>query len=133
MIKSVRFIPKVEAQLLEPSSTIAIISINGLLGIPPQLVGFHSILRLEFEDVREPTAFGAFTQAHAEHIHNFLEQLKIETTELDVIVHCKAGVSRSAAVAIYIANTYKCKFPQVEFACGANSYVLNMLEARSGV
>jgi predicted protein tyrosine phosphatase len=127
MIRSVDFISKLEAQQLAASQDRAMISINGMLAIAPRLNQCYRLLSVEFEDVRQSDAFGAFKSQQAQAIVDFVAVLHEEPKAVDLIVHCKAGVSRSAAVARYVADTTDCLFPRQELSEGANPLVLAML------
>lgn len=77
-------------------------------------LGWRSTLRLIFDDISDPTLEGPeyqlFSKYHAERI---LEAtLDPDTLEVkaynDIIIHCTAGVSRSAAVSLFL-NQLKSK------------------------
>lgn len=127
MIRSVDFISKLEAQQLASSQDRAMISINGVLAIAPALNRFYRLLSLEFEDVQQADALGAFTQQQAQTIVDFVAELHAQPKAIELVVHCKAGVSRSAAVARYVADRTGCLFPRRELSQGANSLVLELL------
>lgn len=125
MIKTVKFVSQRHMEHREtPRPDTAIISITGVgehdARIPE---GFNCILRLQFEDLEEETIhepLGAIPDAdesgkpllwhnlrlpdahHAKAIIKFLNNLTCER----VIVHCHAGISRSAAVALFISEKY---------------------------
>ena len=103
------------------------ISINGVLAIPPALNSFYRLLSLEFEDARQAGAFGTFNQQQAQAIVDFVAGLHAEPKAIDLIVHCKARVSRSAAVARYVADATDCLFLRRELARSANPWVLALL------
>lgn len=127
MIQSVDFVSKSDAQRLVPSDEIAVISITGLLGIPPSLQGFYRVLPLEFEDLRQAGEKWSFNRTHAAAIIAFVKELHGSPKAIDLIVHCKAGVSRSAAVALYVADKTGCAFTRRDMADGANRLVLQVL------
>lgn len=129
MIKSVDFLSKAEMQRLAPSERTAVISITGAMGIPPSFRGFHGVLRLVFEDARQLDAKWAFNETQALAISGFVEGLHSSSQELDLIVHCKAGVSRSAAVAQYVARKTGCGFTRHKLSHGANRMMLRVLAA----
>jgi len=77
---------------------------------------WKAVLRLEFNDAdpshMAPEAqklYSFFTQDQAMAILRFLKQHEHDT--FHVVVHCEAGVSRSAAVAKFIALIYNLYFP----------------------
>lgn len=127
MIRSVDFISKYEAQCLAPSDDVAVISITGALRIPLTLSGFYRVLPLEFQDVRQAGEMWAFNQKHAAAIIAFVEELHASPKEIDLMVHCKVGVSRSAAVSLYVAGKTGCAFARRDLAGGANRLVLQVL------
>lgn len=64
-----------------------------------------SVLRLEFHDISEflEERYILFSSAQAIEIINWIESIPSNET---IIVHCEAGISRSAAVAKFIIDTY---------------------------
>lgn len=64
-----------------------------------------SVLRLEFHDISEflEDRYILFSSAQAIEIINWIESISANET---IIVHCEAGISRSAAVAKFIIDTY---------------------------
>lgn len=76
---------------------------------------WKDILRLEFHDAdphkdSDSNEYKVFSVVEAVSILKFLK-LHEDSIE-DVIVHCEAGISRSAGVSKFIAELYKLKFPQ---------------------
>ena len=77
---------------------------------------WKDILRLEFNDVdpahisKDETRYRLFNTNDAIEILKFLKKHQADT--VDVIVHCEAGISRSAAVAKFIAHVYNLDFPE---------------------
>lgn len=74
--------------------------------------GWHSVLRLHFHDIDVPEEpYTLFGDRHANEIIDFLEGVA-ETGEIEgILVHCQAGISRSAAVAKWVAERYDLSFP----------------------
>ncbi|MBE0615338.1 MAG: dual specificity protein phosphatase family protein [Burkholderiales bacterium] len=122
------FISKSDAQQMAASDKIAVISVTGPLGIPPTLNGFYRVLPLEFEDTPQANAIWAFNRTHATAIINFVGELHRDSKLIDLIVHCRAGISRSAAIATYVAEKTDCEFPRREWAGGANRLILQLLK-----
>jgi len=90
----------------------AVISISGL---NPAVLkdGWHSVLRLEFDDIdtpEEPYIF--FSDSHANQIIDFVEEVQRGHEVEGILIHCQAGISRSAAVAKWIAEKYGLGFPE---------------------
>jgi len=106
MIREVEFISQARAEYLRPLPREGIISITGA-GHPRAKLrrGWTRVLRLVFDDVEAPY-FNAvhFNQTHAEEILVWLK--KVEDKVDRVFVHCHAGISRSGAVAKFIAERY---------------------------
>jgi len=89
----------------------AVISISGL---NPAVLkgGWHSVLRLEFDDVDTPEEpYIMFSPAHANQIIDFAEAARDSHEVEGILVHCQAGISRSAAVAKWIAEKYGLPYP----------------------
>ena len=114
MIKKVIFISQNEACKLTGWTTYGIISIT-CSGAQQAPLGtaWGSILRLEFDDIdtqktsSEGKHYQLFEGDDAGKILNWLKEN--ETTIEVVVVHCAAGISRSAAVAKFIAELYRIK------------------------
>ena len=97
----ITFLSAVEASKVEtPSNVISI-------GSPGDWYAFacdhKRVLRLEFDDVEGfvgSDGFQVFNHLDAKKIHEFVTQCGDES----IIVHCQAGMSRSAAVAKFLAD-----------------------------
>jgi len=67
---------------------------------------FVAILRLAFSDIDEPSADPTevlFTEGHAKQVTDFVRQW----TNVDrIVVHCKAGQSRSAGIALGLCELF---------------------------
>jgi len=133
MIASVDFVPRNSAVLLQAAEDVAVISIKGPLDVPLQLAPFGRLLCLEFQDINSPEGIWAFDKNHAAKIIDFVASLHSETTEYHCIVHCKAGVSRSAAIALYVASATGCVLLRRDQASGANPLVLRVLGEMAGL
>lgn len=136
MIRSVDFVSQAEAELLpgRPLQTsVAVISIATPDAWEPILADFAHVLRLEFHDVEDDAKpWVVFDRAHANAIIDFVAMLQAKDEPVDVVVHCKAGISRSAAVSLYVEAVSQCSFPRKRFAGFANRLVTRTLEAASG-
>jgi len=115
-LKQVIFLSRKEAEgSLNP--TWAVISISGL--DPARLKdGWGAVLRLEFDDIDpDPKAMFAedpyilFSIDHAYQIIEFAHRCNDESVD-GIVVHCHAGVSRSAAVAKWISERFGLYFPE---------------------
>lgn len=115
MLKHTGFVSRYEAENMDPKLNWAIISIYepdsdaGPANLKP---GWVAVLRLPFHDIEpgwehrypEYPDLEIFEERHARHIVEFVQE---HAASVDgILVHCKAGVSRSAAVSRWIAETY---------------------------
>ena len=113
-LKTVIFLPRYVIENTEESfQDSAIISI----GYPDEtcyLGGRWNPLdwtRLEFHDIDKPeSGMVLFSENMARQIIDFVERIK-DTKSL-LIVHCNAGVSRSAAVARFVRDAYSVELPE---------------------
>ncbi len=117
---SVDFLSEEDMKGLRSSPLYGVISITDLGRRAELTEGWGSVLRLQFDDIEESepfrpygggaTKYDAFTKEDAKKIKVWL---KANETKLSgIYVHCWAGVSRSAAVAKYIAEEYGIPFDQ---------------------
>jgi rhodanese-related sulfurtransferase len=111
MITKIDFIPQRIAERLKPLPNWALISItdpddDGCIGGGPATLkrGWKYLLRLRFGDVDDTSNSYAFHDGHAQSIVDFLT--KLPDTVDTLIVHCHAGISRSAAVAKFAADFF---------------------------
>lgn len=144
--KTVAFISKYAMENhLKPSKDTAIISITDPSDTPANIPeGFHSILRVQFDDLYEELLreeVGTFPDIclqgdilwhnlvlpdarHAKAILEFINQLDCD----HLVVHCHAGISRSAAVAQFVANVYHSEIDQANGDTSlANKRLLRLL------
>lgn len=110
-LQTVLFCSQKVAQDRQPWNGFAIISITNSGDAPANLKeGWAQVLRLEFDDIdtaEEP--FALFSEQHARCVIQFVCQCHKKEIE-GILVHCTAGVSRSAAVAKWIADRYQLPF-----------------------
>jgi predicted protein tyrosine phosphatase len=104
MIKKVYFIPQMNAERIIPDENMVIISVTN----PGEFARLHKdwkeILRLEFDDIDNLHSYRIrFNYDHAREILKFLS--RNENVE-EIFVHCLAGISRSSAIAKFIAEKY---------------------------
>ena len=115
-IPRVIFLPRFEAENWKVNLPSVLISIRGSWQEKSNFKdGWLDILYLQFDDIECPvnivtTAMVVtFTQSDADAIKNFYLQWK---DQVDLfIVHCEAGISRSAAVAKWLAEELGTGFP----------------------
>lgn len=98
---TVTFLSALDAsKVVEPTNVISIGSKGDWYAFACE---HKRVLRLEFDDVEGfvgSDGFTVFSHIEARQIHAFIEQCAGEP----IIVHCQAGMSRSAAVAKFIAD-----------------------------
>ena len=114
-MKRVEFISRWMAEDMIPyehqkASIISINSDNKLATLADTWLHKHYVV---FEDIDAPVTYKGrellfFNEEQARSIIDFVEAIADETDNM--FVHCDAGVSRSAAVAKYIADVYGLHF-----------------------
>lgn len=110
-MEQVIFTSRGEAEAQPAKPNWAVISISDAGHGPANLQpGWFDVLRLDFYDREMPTiGLNLFTLEQARTIVEFV---KAVAPQVDgILVHCFAGISRSAAVAKYIACTHGLPFP----------------------
>lgn len=151
-IRRVDFMSRAKAEALTDRPDLVVISITepestaAVLALPED-----RILRLVFHDVDEPGAddrssdasgsdasgsegpWVLFDLGQAERLIRFVRNLDAAPHDFDLVVHCRAGISRSAAVALYVAAETGCLFPRKPLAGFANQWVLMTLAQCSGL
>lgn len=112
MLKQVVFYSQAYAEAQQALSNWAVISITAPNEPEASLQpGWASILRLEFADTDNAAEVEvAFNDVHARTVVDFVRGLDPQVQ--GIFVHCYAGISRSAAVAKFIADTYELPFPE---------------------
>ncbi|MBC7750766.1 MAG: dual specificity protein phosphatase family protein [Candidatus Saccharibacteria bacterium] len=115
MVKRVTFVSRTKAENTFDIDDCAVISIsepNSFLGLADLRQGWFEVLRMEFDDVdlatcgNQSNKFMSIHQARV--IAAFVDSVAPEVSL--IMVHCKAGISRSAAVAKWIAERYGLPF-----------------------
>lgn len=110
-LKNVVFTGRDQAEASPAWPHWAVISISGM---NPAVLkdGWHSVLRLEFDDIDvEEEPYIIFNELHAEQIIDFVTEACDSHEVEGILIHCQAGISRSAAVAKWIAERYELPFP----------------------
>jgi len=131
MITQIDFISKSQAEELKPFPHIAIISIAD----PDENVnlkkGFHSILSLRFLDIEYAEDPSAFSRDMGLEIFDFVMGLHDNQPfdDFHLAVHCHAGISRSAAVALAVHAMTGCGFRRnnQNQTCFANKLVVSTM------
>lgn len=99
-MRTVLFCSQKEAQARPAWPNWAIISITDYRTYPASLKeGWQRVLRLEFDDIDQPEEpYQMFTEQQAREVIEFVQDCTGSGID-GILVHCHAGVSRSAAVA----------------------------------
>jgi hypothetical protein len=134
-ILSVDFIPRSAAESLDSDPNLALISITEPESGHASLAEFPAVLRLVFHDIddRESDQWTLFNDQHVRQVIEFVQKTHADPNPFHIKVHCRAGISRSAAIAIYVAESTGCDFPRRPFAGLANKLMLQMLSRASGI
>lgn len=138
---------------IQPSSDVVVVSITDPNERPAKVrPGFRGVLRLAFVDVYEEAlglVAGDLPDLHPRHDHGvrlffrdeelcdandarrvcgFLKHHSDSKERLQLVVHCYAGISRSAAVALFAADRYGIPIeqPNPDTSC-ANARFLRLL------
>lgn len=116
MIEQVIFVNRRTAETRPGDPAWALISISQP-GYPAQLIdGWHSVLRVEFHDAdpdrttsrKRKEVRVVMDAKQAKQINKFVNEVAPAVT--GIMVHCQGGISRSAAVAKWIAERYSLPF-----------------------
>jgi predicted protein tyrosine phosphatase len=112
MLKHVIFTSQQSACSRPAWNNWAVISITAFGAEDARLQqGWHDILRLAFDDIQhEEYGYVICETFHARSIISFVERCNDEKVE-GILVHCYAGISRSAAVAKWISERHGLTFP----------------------
>lgn len=129
MISQVRFFSEEQACSMGGNAFTGMISITGLMSSDAPLGdGWGCVLRLKFDDVeKEWQGYIPMSEEQADEILSWL--MTNEDLLKAVYVHCAAGESRSAAVAMFIADVYGLPIDPNK-AKNYNRHVYALLNAR---
>ena len=115
-LNKVIFVGRHSAEMCAPWSDWAVISLNepDSCDGPAKIAdGWHSVLRLSFHDVT-PKSDGMdalIRYADADDAKQIVEFVRRVAPEVSgIMVHCRAGISRSAAVVKWISGQYRIPF-----------------------
>ena len=132
-IACVQFASRELAESLSGNSRTAVISITDP-GSPEAKLNprFRAVLRLSFFDAIPadeymPPLPGLFNREMAQRIDNFVSGVQARPFEISMMVHCEYGVSRSAAVALFVEAVSGAPLEAREFTYEANPWVLDQL------
>ncbi|QKE38982.1 hypothetical protein [Ferrovum myxofaciens] len=114
-LKTVIFMGRIEAEAEPARSDWAVISLSEWGSETAKLKdGWYAVLRQEFHDIDQEMPdepYVLFSEDQAREMIRFVET--VEANGIDgILVHCRAGISRSAAVAKWIAGRYDLPFPE---------------------
>ena len=133
-IKHVLFASRELAESLAGNPYMAVISITDP-GTPEARLDplFRHVLRLSFFDAVPADEYlpapmpGMFDHLMAAQISEFVQTLHAAPFEISTMVHCEYGVSRSAAVALFVEAVTTAPLAAREFAHEANQWVIDRL------
>lgn len=133
-IKHIFFASRLQAESLRGSATTAVISIKDPDTEDARLSShFKYVLRMSFYDAVPADEFlpapmpGLFDHIMAREISDFIALLQSAREDITVMVHCEYGVSRSAAVALFVEAYTGVPLTAREFAYDANPWVVDRL------
>lgn len=138
MIKSIDFWPRIVAENYIFAQNEIVISITDPNQKPANIQQAAEVLRVAFYDLKKPTGnklydSGLFTQNHAQNIIDFLDKYKTTNEEMHLLVHCEAGICRSAAVALFSYYYTQADFDNLEKTYAANKLVVKTLSEESNI
>ena len=141
MITSIDFLCRHVFESRRPQPNEAAISIGDPDQETPAILAEYGgrALRAQFHDIEPGNCRKYGFDIHhclsielADQIAGFLRTIHASENKLDLIVHCEAGVSRSAAVALAAAAYAKCGRRERDASC-ANNHVARLLGDALGV
>jgi predicted protein tyrosine phosphatase len=112
----IRYMSQHNAEKIEPDNKMAIISIVSPGGYRNLSENWEHKLHLDFDDIDtqgvdlKGEEYILFNKVMAKKVIDFIKALPEEVDY--IVVHCWAGVSRSAAVAKFLAGYYGLQFPE---------------------
>lgn len=134
MITSILYAPETLLRTLKPSENTALIAIRDAGRPPlPTAGGFWDELHLSFDDAEPSAGFGSetlFSLTHARQVIDFITRHTTSKTPVRLLVVCKYGVSRSAAISHWVGRRLGiAAWGIADSGSGdnANGYVLKLL------
>lgn len=133
-ISQIFYTSRASAESLAATPHMAVISITDP-GTPPAKLDprFKDVLRLSFFDAEPADEYlpspitGMFDHVMARQIGDFVQKLHATPGNISLMVHCEYGVSRSAAVALFVAAYTDAPLAAREFSYAANAWVVDRL------
>ena len=115
-LNKVMFVGRYSAETCGPWSDFALISLNEPSAKDGDALisnGWHDVLRLSFHDITPETldldgSYTLMTDEHAQAIVDYVREVAPNVN--GILVHCRAGISRSAAVVKWIYDEYQLPF-----------------------
>lgn len=134
MIKEIMFCSREKAEALGGRDDTVIVSICDPNSEPARLkYGFRAVLRVRFDELPEGVSslhgLSLFSVQQADEIATFIEAVHRFSAPLSLVCHCEAGISRSAAVALFAEALTGASFPERPRAYSANHHVLTVFRA----
>ena len=132
-INHVRYTSRKLAESLAGNPYMAVISITDPTTPEARLDPlFRHVLRLSFFDAVpadefQPPLPGLFNRQMARQINDFVREIQAAPFAMSVMVHCEYGVSRSAAVALFVEAYSGAPLDAREFTYEANPWVVDTL------
>lgn len=139
MIDEVRFWDRMRAEQHQFEETDWVISISSPTAPEADIKGAGKILRVSFSDVVQPIKISdtvtlePMSEATARVIIDTIAAWEASRHRGKITVHCDAGASRSAAVAMYVFAYTMCYFPTAEFGKEANTYMMDLFDKLTGL
>lgn len=139
MIKALDFISLEAFNALVLRPDMAVISIGDPASTPPKIPDGIWAYRAEFLDMTpgELTLYGLDndclpTRADVAGVLAFAAEVHDSPQDYRLVIHCRMGISRSAAIALMAYQISRCHFPRWHDAFEANSYLLELGQAHLG-
>lgn len=111
MLKRLYFLSLFQTERIDGRADTIVISIRDRHFKARLREGFGDVLSLYFDDYEfdgiSDRPVDIFTPAHANALRNWLQRYSEANDEFTVLVHCHAGISRSAAIAWWIYQSYQ--------------------------
>lgn len=146
MLNAVQFVSNEDFEKLLPSPDIAVISISNP-GDPchpcfskhVRTNRYHTLslefLDLEPEELRKYhlPADGLCGVSHIRMVLEFVDKLNKHKDLLTLVIHCRAGVSLSPALALIVQAATGCWMPRKEEVSQASPHILSLAKEKFGI